>query len=268
MTAIGADDPVAGVRKVPIWAYLVIVVVYLAIIQVGGLLLDGRADSSDDRLLTVNDVLFPMAIPIGLALIFTYGIAAALGWLRPVLHERRGVQRWIWFVPIAFIVTILVVTNYGQLADNGIAFTLILLLTTQFVGWGEEGMFRGLGVTTLRVNGLSEAKVALWSCVIFGAVHLSNVIGGGASALLQAIIVSIAGYFFYLIRRVSRSNVLNSVLHGLFDFALLTTASIIPVGQSVYPTFAVAILLYLVLGIVLIVRRHHVELPVEERTWQ
>ena len=49
-----------------------------------------------------------------------------------------------------------------------------LFIATQFVGWGEEGMFRGIGVTTLRDHGLTEGKVALWSSIIFGAVHLSN----------------------------------------------------------------------------------------------
>jgi hypothetical protein len=241
--------------------------VYLLIIQVGGLLLQGQAESSDDRLLTVKDIVFPMTIPLAVALLFTYGVAAALGWLWPVLHDRRGVRRWVWSVAIVFIITVAVVTNYTQLAENGLAFTLVLLLTTQLVGWGEEGMFRGLGVTTLRVNGLSEAKVALWSCVIFGAVHLSNVVARGVGALPQAIIVSLAGYFFYLIRRVSHGNVLNSILHGLFDFSLLSATAIIPAGKAAYPTAGFAILLYLVLGVVLLVRRHHIELPADQRTW-
>ena len=40
-------------------------------------------------------------------------------------------------------------------------------------------MFRGIGVTTLRAHGLTEGRVALWSSVIFGAVHLTNAIGDG-----------------------------------------------------------------------------------------
>ncbi|MFE5285173.1 hypothetical protein ACFRAQ_09420 [Nocardia sp. NPDC056611] len=100
--------------------------------------------------------------------------------------------------------------------------------------------------------------MALWSSIIFGAVHLTNVVGHGLSALPQAIIVSLAGYFFYLIRRVSRGNVLNSVLHGLFDFSLLTGAAI-TAGQTFYPGTMLPILLYPVLAIILLVKRHKIE---------
>lgn len=249
------------------WGFLVVVLVYLVIIQVGGLLLVGEHGSADGRLLTVDDVLYPMTIPLAIALVFAYGVAAALGWMRPVLHDDRGVRRWLWSVPIAFVVTIVAVTNYAQLAGNGLAFTLVLLVTTQLIGWGEEAMFRGLGVTTFRVNGYTEGKVALWTCVIFGAVHLSNAISRGVGALPQAVVVSLAGYFFYLMRRVSRGNVLNAVLHGLFDFALISATAIMPADEPGYPTAVLAIVLYVVLGIVLLVRRHHIEPPAGERDW-
>jgi len=93
------------------------------------------------------------------------------------------VQRWVWFVPIAFVVSILVATDYAQLADNGLAFTVALPVATQLVGWGEEGMFRGIGVTALRQHGRTERKVALWSSVIFGTVHLTNAVGRGTGAI-------------------------------------------------------------------------------------
>jgi hypothetical protein len=48
-----------------------------------------------------------------------------------------------------------------------------------------------------------------------------------ALGIPQAIIVSAAGYFFYLIRRVSRGNVVNSVIHGLVDFSILSGTAII-----------------------------------------
>ncbi len=246
-------------RSLPIWAFLVIVVVYLAIIQGVGLGVKDWADLADDKMLSVRDVLISMWIPLGLALLFTYGVVTALGWWRPVLRDDRPVQRWVWFLPALFVVSILASTSYSNLSERGIGFTLALLVATQFVGWGEEGMFRGLGVVTLRRHPLTEGQVALWSSIIFGAVHLTNVIGRGASALPQAIMVSLAGYFFYLIRRVSRGNVVNSVLHGLFDFSILTTTAIVadPKGSA---ALAAPILVYLIGGIVLLVRRHHIEL--------
>ncbi|UFS97325.1 hypothetical protein [Nocardia huaxiensis] len=51
------------------------------------------------------------------------------------------------------------------------------------------------------VHGLTESRVALWSSLVFG--------------------------FFYLIRRVTRGNTANSIIHGLFDFPLLTGTAIL-----------------------------------------
>ena len=91
-----------------------------------------------------------------------------------------------------------------------------------------------------------------------GAVHLTNAVGNGAQALPQAIAVSFAGYFFYLTRRVSGGNVVNSVLHGLFDFSLLT-GTVVLVDQDPYVGSATAILAYLIVAVVLAVRRHWIE---------
>lgn len=236
-----------------------IVVVYLAIIQLGGLAIARLADESEP--VTTAGVVFGMVIPLGAALLFTIIVVVALGWQKPVLRDDRPVRRWVWVVPAVFVVAILVGIDYGSLAHKDLLFILTLLIATQFVGWGEEAMFRGIGVTTLRDHGLAEGKVALWSSVVFGAVHLTNVIGHGVSAIPQAIAVSLAGYFFYLIRRVSGGNVLNSVIHGLFDFTLISGTMIL-VDQKGYVGAFAPILVYVVLGIVLFLARHHIE-PME-----
>lgn len=236
-----------------------IVVVYLAIIQLGGLAIARLADESEP--VTTAGVVFGMVIPLGAALLFTIIVVVALGWQKPVLRDDRPVRRWVWVVPAVFVVAILVGIDYSSLAQKDLLFILTLLIATQFVGWGEEAMFRGIGVTTLRDHGLAEGKVALWSSVVFGAVHLTNVIGHGVSAIPQAIAVSLAGYFFYLIRRVSGGNVLNSVIHGLFDFTLISGTMIL-VDQKGYVGAFAPILVYVVLGIVLFLARHHIE-PME-----
>lgn len=233
-----------------------IVVAYLAIIQLGGLAIGRFADETEP--VTVAGVVFGMIIPLGAALLFTVVVIAVLGWQKPVLRDDRPVRRWVWVVPAVFIAAILVGIDYSSLAQKDLLFILTLLIATQFVGWGEEAMFRGIGVTTLRDHGLGEGKVALWSSIIFGAVHLTNVIGHGFSAIPQAIAVSLAGYFFYLIRRVSGGNILNSVIHGLFDFALISGTMIL-VDQQGYVGALAPILVYVVLGIVLFLARHHIE---------
>jgi hypothetical protein len=237
--------------------FAVIVIAYLAIIQLGGRLAQTIFDT-DDGVTTTREVLVNLWIPIGAALVFTYAVVAWLGWWRPVFREERRLRRWVWVVPIILAVCILVAIDYADLADKGLGFVLALFIATQFVGWGEEGMFRGVSVTMLREHGLTEGKVALWSSLVFGAVHLTNALGTGGAAIGQAVIVSFAGYFFYLIRRVSGGNALNSVLHGMFDFSLISGTAIV-VDQEVYPGVMAGILAYVIIAIVVIVGRKRLE---------
>ena len=249
-----------GLRRLSIPVFLGLVIVYLAIIQGGGRIAASALDEAEHgKYTTSEEVIYGLLIPVGLSLLFVYGVVAALGWWRPVLVDDRPVQRWVWVVPVAFAITILVGINYPDLLDKDIGFVLLLLLGTQCVGFAEEGMFRGIGVTTFRVNGFSEGKVALWTSIVFGAVHLSNMFGGeGAGAFGQAVAVSFAGYFFYLTRRVSGSNVLNSVLHGLFDFTIVSSF-VIAGDDDVYLGAMAPIAVYIVVGIILLIRRRHIE---------
>ena len=258
--ATAAPGSTDGLRRLSIPVFLGLVIVYLAIIQGGGRIAASALDEAEHgRYTTSEEVIYGLLIPVGLSLLFVYGVVAALGWWRPVLVDDRPVQRWVWVVPVAFAITILVGINYPDLLDKDIGFVLLLLLGTQCVGFAEEGMFRGIGVTTFRVNGFSEGKVALWTSIVFGAVHLSNMFGGeGAAAFGQAVAVSFAGYFFYLTRRVSGSNVLNSVLHGLFDFTIVSSF-VIAGDDDVYLGAMAPIAVYIVVGIILLIRRRHIE---------
>ncbi|MDM7832109.1 CPBP family glutamic-type intramembrane protease [Cellulomonas edaphi] len=204
-------------------------------------------------------MLLGMWIPLGLALVFVYALVAWLGWWRPVFRDERPVQRWVWAVPAVFVVCIVLAIDYSALSEKSLGFVLALVVATQMVSWGDEGMFRGIGDVTLRDHGLPEGTVALWSSVVFGLVHITNALGSrGAGALGQAVAVSLAGYFLYLVRRAARSTWLNSVLHGFFDFAILTGTAIL-VDQKAYAGSVAAVLAYLVLGILLVVRRRHIE---------
>ena len=246
-------------RRLSYLAFAIVVLVYLAIVQLGGLVINRRAGIDGNRgFVTTHNVLLTLWIPIGVSLVFTYAVVVWLGWLQPVLRDDEPVNRWVWVVPVVFVVGIAGAIDYHALAEKGLVFTVVLLVGTQFVGWAEEGMFRGIGVTLFRRHGMSHAQVAIWSSAVFGAVHLTNAIGRGAQAIPQAIAVSFAGYFFYLIRRVSRGNVLNSVVHGLFDFSIISGTAVV-VHQNVYPATALAILVYLVLVVVLLLRRKHIE---------
>jgi membrane protease YdiL (CAAX protease family) len=250
--------PPPGRRRLSIPGFLAIVVVYLAIIRGAGALTQTGLDGFDGDFRTSRQVVLALLVPIGLSLVFVYAVVAALGWWLPVFVDDRPVQRWVWVVPIVFGLAVVVGIDYADLADKGFGFVVLLLLGALCVGFAEEGMFRGIGVTAFREHGLREARVALWSSVVFGAVHLTNALSTGGTAVAQAVAVSFAGYFFYLTRRVSGGLIVPAVLHGLFDFSILSGTV---VDDQTYAGGIAAILAYPVVAIVLLVRRHRIEPP-------
>ncbi|MFG3081230.1 CPBP family intramembrane glutamic endopeptidase [Streptomyces parvulus] len=128
---------------------------------------------------------------------------------------------------------------------------------TALVGIGEELMFRGIGVQVFKRAGLSEGKVALWSSVVFGVVHVSNAFGEGAQALLQAVIVSTSGYFFYLCLRVGSTLLLPMLVHGLWDFSLVSNT--VGTDPKTSPGTILPILLQIALIILVIIKRRRIE---------
>ena len=241
-------------RRLSLLGWAAVVVAYLAVLKVVGLLVaPDNAGISDVR--TAGDVLRAFVIPIGTSLLFAAAVTSWLGWWRPVLVERHRVQRWVLIVPAIFLLAILIAINYGELADRTVSFVGLLLLAALLVGAAEELMFRGLGVHVLRQHGMTEARVALWSSVVFGLVHLSNAIETGGSAVGQAIAVSFAGYFFYLTRRATGTLIVGAVVHGLFDFSLLTGE----LSGEFYAGTIAGLLVYPVVGAIVFIRRRRIE---------
>jgi hypothetical protein len=102
-----------------------------------------------------------MWIPLGVALVFTYGAVTWLGWWRPVLHDHEPVQRRPAIVPIVLIISILIGVDYGELADTGIGYVLVLLIATQLVGWARKACS---AVLASRRDASTGSPKARWRC--------------------------------------------------------------------------------------------------------
>jgi len=249
------DTAIREGRSLSVAAWIVIVVIYLAIVQGVSALSTSGMHAEYGKFPDTETVFRALIIPVGTSMVFVLVVATILGWWRPIWKDRRPVQRWVWIVPILLIGAALVGTNYSKLADRGAGYTILFLCAALMVGITEETMFRGIGIVTFRTNGFSEGKVALWTCLIFGLAHGTNIFVEGPSALLQVVITAIAGYFFYLTRRVSGGILLAIVAHGLWDFGLFTGK----LGHDLYPLTIVFILVDIVLAVTLLIRRHHIE---------
>ncbi|MEU7734434.1 CPBP family intramembrane glutamic endopeptidase [Streptomyces griseus] len=235
--------------------FLVIVAVYAGIIQGLGLLTGVDTGHSDSAFPTSASLVRNALIPIGASIVFAATVVTWLGWWGEVLRCRVPVRRWVRWVPASMLAVSLLGLNH--LGDQSVSLVACLLLLGLFVGVGEELMFRGIGVQVFRRAGLSEGKVALFSSLVFGLVHLSNAIGAGAQAVLQALIVSTSGYFFYLCLRVGGVILLPMLVHGLWDTSLFS--NLVGDEPQASPGMALIIVLQAVLIIVLLVRRRSIE---------
>ncbi|GAA3091179.1 CPBP family intramembrane metalloprotease [Streptomyces roseofulvus] len=255
MSASPSPAP-AGRRLTWPW-FLVVVVAYLAILQGLGALIGVDRGSGDSQFPTTESVVRNGVIPIGLSVLFGAAVVTWLGWWRSVLTYRAPVRRWVRFVPISMLVVAVMAVNYPNLADQPASLVLALVAMTALVGIGEELMFRGIGVQVFKRAGLSEGQVALWSSVVFGVVHVSNAFGEGAQAVLQAVIVSTSGYFFYLCLRVGGVLLLPMLVHGMWDFSLVSNT--VGADPKTSPGMVLPILLQVVLIVLVIVKRRTVE---------
>jgi membrane protease YdiL (CAAX protease family) len=255
VTQTTESDPTADVRKIPVWAFIALAIVYLAILLALIRLLTPALDVGYARFTSVEIIWRALLVPFGVSVLFMVVAVTALGWWRPVLRDHRPVRRWVWVVPIIMGLAVLGGSNYPELADRGAGFTLLLLLGALLVGCGEEAMYRGIGVTTFRVNGYSEGKVALWSSAVFGLSHGINLFTSqGKVAFVQVLAAAAAGYFLYLIRRVGGGLLLPVIVHGLWDFGIFT-------GRlgAVYAGTGLLVLADVVIVVILLVRRRQIE---------
>ncbi len=247
--------PTTSIRKLPVWALILLIIVYLGILQSSNILLTRDLEANYAAPTSLNELWRSISLGVGISLVFVYLVVAVLHWWHPVFVDDHPTQRWVRWLPLTMLVAIAVGTNWSGLADRGITFTLALLGTVLMVGFAEEGMFRGIAVTTFRVNGYSEAKVALWTTVLFGLGHATNLFAEGPSALVQVLVTAAAGFFFYLIRRWSGGLVIPAVLHGFWDFGVIS-GGVIP--DKTYVLGGFFILADLVMLAIVLIHRHRI----------
>lgn len=210
-------------RRLRVWHYLVIVMVYIAIVQATNIFLTAGQDVAYAQPTSVDYLIRSYIIPVGLGIIFAIGVTGYVGRWQAVFVERRKFRRWTLVVPGMVLVCALIITHYSGLGEKGIVFALLLFISTMMVGFGEELVFRGLGITAFRDSGFSEFKVGLWTTVIFGLAHGTNLFTAGPQALVQIVATTATGFVFYLVLRSSGALVVAMAAHGLWDFSVIST---------------------------------------------
>jgi membrane protease YdiL (CAAX protease family) len=246
-----------GMRKLTIAAFIAIVVVDLIMLQGIGLLLKPSGVGYGD-IPGTTALWRTITLPVGLSVLFGAAVVSYLRWWRPVIHDDHPVQKWVRIVPLLLLVSVLATTDYSNLSHQSIGLVLLLAVSMIFVGVGEELMFRGIGVVTFRGAGLTEGKVALWSSIVFGAVHMTNIFTEGPGAFAQAAVVSVTGYFFYLTRRRAGTILVPMALHAMYDFSIFSHAAGLTESDTNLQT-GVPILISIILAIIVFPRLKKIE---------
>ena len=94
-------------------------------------------------------------------------------------------------------------------------------------------------------------------------VASDDVITEGPGAFGQAFVTALMGYGFYLVLRVSGVILVPILVHALWDFGL-SSANIGP-DAAVYGAAGITSVVTVALAVILVVRRHRIELPDESK---
>jgi membrane protease YdiL (CAAX protease family) len=172
----------------------------------------------------VHDLIIPEAVVAGvLALVVT-----GLGWWRiATVDPTRARPRWTMVAPLLVVAVCLGRLPLVDWGAKSVQYFLLLALGVLLVGVFEELMTRGVLLVGLRRR-LPEVGVWALSCVLFGLLHLVNVLAGApvATTVVQVVFATTFGSVLYLARRLTGNLLAPVLLHAFWDFgAIAVTAS-------------------------------------------
>jgi membrane protease YdiL (CAAX protease family) len=182
-----------------------------------------RARPSDDYPTlgqTVDSVVRSLVLPEGIAVAVLAALVTAIGWWRiATVDPTRSPLRWTMIAPLGVLLVCLVrlpLIDWGALP---VRYFLLLTVGVLFVGVFEELMTRGVLLVGLRRR-LPEFGVWALSCVLFGLLHLLNVLAGAGigPTLVQVVFAASFGSTLYVARRLTGSLLAPVLLHAFWDF--------------------------------------------------
>lgn len=173
--------------------------------------------------------------------------ATVLGWWGPALRENTKAPAWTLITPILMLVLAIVVMTTKDYSSTTSKMFLFLVLGSLGVGFCEEMATRGLLIVGLR-GSMTEGKVLVWSCVLFGLIHLPNwAFGAGPAAVFQVLVAAASGCTLYLMRRGTGSLIPAMVLHGVWDFSSFAGEGSGALGAANWAFSIISIILCIVL---------------------
>lgn len=193
--------------------------IFIAVLIASGVEYDELADSA----VNMRD---GAVVPIAVMSVLVALAITVLGWWRPVVRDRLGAPRvWRW-IPIVWVVGIVVSLDYSRLGKLDTDFILWAAAACVLVGFAEEGAYRGLALVAFR-SGYPELRVWLFSTLLFMYLHAFNFVAGQdlGPTIGQLVFTFVLGSVLYAIRRTTGTLIIPMILHGAFDFTSFTGTS-------------------------------------------
>lgn len=133
-------------------------------------------------------------------------------------NEKESYHKVWWYLPLVVVIVIIPIVINGFVAGISIIQYIIVAFFTIAVGFNEEIYFRGLAFKFLEEKG--KKKAIICSSVIFGILHLANVLNGKdvVYLILQMFFAFLVGFVFAEIVSITKSLWIVIICHAAYDY--------------------------------------------------
>ena len=173
-----------------------------------------------------SNMLFGVLIPVFIASVLLTIIALWSGWWKDVWRDKFHIKDHPWMHIFLILLVLVIIGNFfkGNIGSVDSNYIIYAFIATLLVGYSEELLSRGLLIRGARGSGFTEVKVFLIVMIVFGALHVINILSGQnvITTLLQMLFAGLIGGVFYTIFRKSGFLIVTMILHALYDFSLFT----------------------------------------------
>jgi membrane protease YdiL (CAAX protease family) len=245
MTDAPTHDP-AQRRRIGWVGTLLVLALWLVAGVVGAFVAYRIAGSEPDDFLDAGSTLALTALPAVVALAAVAIVVWRLRWWAPVLRDQLPVRAWAWVFPLGLAVAAGLALDRDRVSSAGAGLVAALVVSAVLVAASEELAFRGFLLVSMR-DRYAELPAALVTTLLFGVAHM---LAGGLSNLAQGVLTALAGFLFYVTRRVARGLLGAVVLHAWYDLCVFS-AALGPGSDDASSLFglAVALLVLVVLAL-------------------
>jgi len=146
-------------------------------------------------------------------------------------------KQMLWFVPSIIVLGYMCFLAFSLSIENGLSTEQIKLIslvgiTTLFVGFSEELMFRGI-VLHAFLKTHNKTVAVIISSISFSLLHSVNMFGGldVYQMMMQLVLTLLFGLFFALILLRIKSIIPLMIFHWLWDFSIIGGSVISPANE-------------------------------------